>query len=172
VDDINIMFKNCYTYNKPEEDVCLMASSLEKFFLLKLKSMPPVEVELTQDIMRKGGMSQGSAKGPNRPKKVLGGGGSMSHHGPDLGDSDSMHSVASDPLEIKTPIKAPVSSLTPAVNSQSSGTLNLKTHALNSEHLITQLLYPTEYRTAGGIRIQSYAGPDHLISGQKIQTLV
>jgi hypothetical protein len=24
---------------------------------------------------------------------------------------------------------------------------------------------PTEYRTPGGIQIQSYAGPDHLISG-------
>ena len=98
-----------------------MASSLEKSFVLKLKSMPPVEVELTQDMMRRGGMSQGSSKGSNRPKKVLGGGGSMSHTGPDFGDSDSMHSIASDPLEIKTPIKPVVSHLTPNVNSQSSG---------------------------------------------------
>ena len=128
VDDINIMFKNCYTYNKPEEDVCLMASSLEKFFISKLKSMPPVEVELTQDMMRRGGMSQGSGKTPNRPKKVLGGGGSMSHPGPDLGDSDSMHSIASDPLEIKTPIKPAVRSVTPSVNSQASGKSNIMTN--------------------------------------------
>jgi hypothetical protein len=83
------MFKNCYHYNKPEEDVCLMARSLEKFFESKLKSMPPVEVELTQDMMRRGGLS---GSGISRPKKPS---------GLELVDSDSMHSLTGDPLEIK-----------------------------------------------------------------------
>jgi hypothetical protein len=109
VDDIQLMFRNCYLYNKPEEDVSLMANSLEKFFLNKVKTMPPVEVELTQDMMRRGGLSQGSnSKGPSRPKNIS---------GADLGDSDSMQSVASDPLEIKPQL----SSLTPGLNSPSSG---------------------------------------------------
>ncbi len=35
-----------------------------------------------------------------------------------------------------------------------------------------EVQYPSEYRTAGSIRIQFYAGPDHLISGPfEIQTL-
>ena len=91
VDDITLMFKNCYHYNKPEEDVCLMASSLEKFFLSKLKAMPPVEVELTAEVMRRGGLG-GTPKSAPRPKKPS---------GPDLADSDSMQSATSDPLEIK-----------------------------------------------------------------------
>jgi hypothetical protein len=91
IDDINIMFKNCYHYNKPDEDVCLMANSLEKFFLSKLKAMPPVEVELTAEMMRRGGLS-GTPKSAPRPKKPS---------GPDLVDSDSMQSGTSDPLEIK-----------------------------------------------------------------------
>lgn len=91
VDDIHLMFKNCYRYNKPEEDVCLMASSLEKFFLSKLKAMPPVEVELTAEVMRRGGLG-GTPKSAPRPKKPS---------GPDLADSDSMQSATSDPLEIK-----------------------------------------------------------------------
>lgn len=117
VDDINLMFKNCYMYNKPEEDVCVMANSLEKFFLSKVKAMPPVEVELTQDMMRRGGMS---SSGNSKTKKSLGLAGSSA---PDLGDSDSMQSAASDPLEIKPPIKPHNSNPTQSINS-SSGMLS------------------------------------------------
>ena len=45
-DDVNQMFSNCYMYNKPGEDVTLMAQSLEKFFLTKCKAMPVLEVEM------------------------------------------------------------------------------------------------------------------------------
>ena len=114
VDDINLMFKNCYMYNKPEEDVCVMANSLEKFYLSKVKAMPPVEVELTQDMMRRGGMS--SSSGSSKTKKSLGLAGSSA---PDLGDSDSMQSAASDPLEIKPPVKPPNSNPTQSINSSS-----------------------------------------------------
>ncbi|CAB4057481.1 BRD2 [Lepeophtheirus salmonis] len=43
IDDINLMFTNCYLYNKSGEDVTVMANSLEKFFLTKIKSMPEIE---------------------------------------------------------------------------------------------------------------------------------
>ena len=43
IDDLNTMFANCYMYNKPGEDIVVMAKNLEKFFNAKLKPMPPVE---------------------------------------------------------------------------------------------------------------------------------
>lgn len=45
--DFSRMFTNCYTYNKPGEDVVLMAQTLEKLFVTKCKDMPPEEVELS-----------------------------------------------------------------------------------------------------------------------------
>lgn len=39
--DINLMFNNCYVYNKPGEDVVIMAQTLEKLFVQKIALMPP-----------------------------------------------------------------------------------------------------------------------------------
>lgn len=36
VEDFNTMFSNCYVYNKPGEDVVVMAQTLEKLFLTKV----------------------------------------------------------------------------------------------------------------------------------------
>ncbi|XP_048098526.1 bromodomain-containing protein 3b isoform X3 [Alosa alosa] len=44
--DFNTMFTNCYIYNKPTDDIVLMAQALEKIFLQKVASMPQEEVEL------------------------------------------------------------------------------------------------------------------------------
>ncbi|KAM4634300.1 bromodomain-containing protein 3a isoform 2-T3 [Polymixia lowei] len=44
--DFNTMFTNCYIYNKPTDDIVLMAQALEKIFLQKVALMPPGEVEL------------------------------------------------------------------------------------------------------------------------------
>jgi len=46
IQDINTMFTNCYVYNKPGEDVVLMAQTLEKLFLTKVAQMPKDEVEI------------------------------------------------------------------------------------------------------------------------------
>ncbi|XP_069676900.1 homeotic protein female sterile isoform X3 [Periplaneta americana] len=46
IQDFNTMFTNCYVYNKPGEDVVLMAQTLEKLFLTKVASMSKEEVEL------------------------------------------------------------------------------------------------------------------------------
>nr|XP_046202575.1 bromodomain-containing protein 3-like isoform X2 [Oncorhynchus gorbuscha] len=44
--DFNTMFTNCYIYNKPTDDIVLMAQALEKIFLQKVSQMPQEEVEL------------------------------------------------------------------------------------------------------------------------------
>lgn len=36
IQDFNTMFTNCYVYNKPGEDVVVMAQALEKLFLTKV----------------------------------------------------------------------------------------------------------------------------------------
>uniref|UniRef100_A0A8C1SIU5 Bromodomain containing 4 n=1 Tax=Cyprinus carpio TaxID=7962 RepID=A0A8C1SIU5_CYPCA len=47
IQDFNTMFTNCYIYNKPGDDIVLMAEALEKVFLHKISEMPQQEVELT-----------------------------------------------------------------------------------------------------------------------------
>ena len=37
IQDFNTMFSNCYMYNKPGEDVVVMAQTLEKLFLTKVR---------------------------------------------------------------------------------------------------------------------------------------
>lgn len=37
IQDFNTMFTNCYVYNKPGEDVVVMAQTLEKLFLNRVK---------------------------------------------------------------------------------------------------------------------------------------
>lgn len=54
VQDFNTMFTNCYVYNKPGEDVVLMAQTLEKIFLTKVAAMPKDEVE-AEDATSKSG---------------------------------------------------------------------------------------------------------------------
>ncbi|XP_029440563.1 bromodomain-containing protein 2 isoform X2 [Rhinatrema bivittatum] len=44
--DFNAMFTNCYIYNKPTDDIVLMAQSLEKMFLQKVAQMPQEELEI------------------------------------------------------------------------------------------------------------------------------
>ncbi|XP_019749417.1 bromodomain-containing protein 3-like [Hippocampus comes] len=44
--DFNTMFTNCYIYNKPTDDIVLMALALEKIYLQKVAHMPQKEVEL------------------------------------------------------------------------------------------------------------------------------
>ncbi|KAF1403251.1 Bromodomain-containing protein 3, partial [Spheniscus mendiculus] len=48
--DFNTMFTNCYIYNKPTDDIVLMAQALEKIFLQKVAQMPQEEVELLPPV--------------------------------------------------------------------------------------------------------------------------
>ncbi len=44
--DFNTMFSNCYMYNKPGEDVVVMAQMLEKLFLTKVSiaELSPIDI--------------------------------------------------------------------------------------------------------------------------------
>ncbi|XP_048346264.1 bromodomain-containing protein 4 isoform X3 [Sphaerodactylus townsendi] len=46
IQDFNTMFTNCYIYNKPGDDIVLMAEALEKLFLQKISEMPQEETEI------------------------------------------------------------------------------------------------------------------------------
>lgn len=69
--DINTMFTNCYIYNKPTDDIVLMALALEKIFLRKVALMPAGEVEVTANTVkaRKGSRDGTGPKPPTSPKK-------------------------------------------------------------------------------------------------------
>ncbi|XP_075038490.1 bromodomain testis-specific protein isoform X2 [Mixophyes fleayi] len=45
--DFNTMFTNCYIYNKPGDDIVLMAQELEKVFMQIIAKMPHEEIELS-----------------------------------------------------------------------------------------------------------------------------
>ena len=62
------MFNNCYMYNKPTEDISIMAQALEKFYLQKIRGMPPVECVVGNTS---GSNSKESSKKADRGKKVV-----------------------------------------------------------------------------------------------------
>ncbi|XP_061714070.1 bromodomain-containing protein 3-like isoform X1 [Cydia pomonella] len=74
IQDFNTMFTNCYVYNKPGEDVVVMAQTLEKLFLNRIAQMDKEEKEI--EVPSKGG--KGGVK-----KRTTGGssGGSASASG-------------------------------------------------------------------------------------------
>ncbi|XP_053286634.1 bromodomain testis-specific protein [Pleuronectes platessa] len=47
IKDFNTMFTNCYMYNRPGDDIVVMAEILEKLFLQKLPQMPKDEYNVT-----------------------------------------------------------------------------------------------------------------------------
>lgn len=63
--DFNTMFTNCYVYNKPGEDVVVMAQALEKVFLAKVALMPKEELEIESAKSNKN-----KKKGPPRTSAV------------------------------------------------------------------------------------------------------
>lgn len=64
IQDFNTMFTNCYVYNKPGEDVVVMAQTLEKQFLTKIEGMPKEEIELEPPAPK------GGKKKPRAPNVV------------------------------------------------------------------------------------------------------
>ncbi|XP_026152658.1 bromodomain-containing protein 3-like isoform X2 [Mastacembelus armatus] len=74
--DFNTMFTNCYIYNKPTDDIVLMALALEKIFLQKVAQMPQGEVELVHQgakgMSKKRGTPGGQKGTPTTPTKKKG----------------------------------------------------------------------------------------------------
>ena len=52
IQDFNQMFTNCYIYNKPGEDIVVMAKSLEKFFIAKVRTLPTEETVVEAESVK------------------------------------------------------------------------------------------------------------------------
>lgn len=63
IKDYQTMFSNCYVYNKPGEDVVVMAQNIEKMFQAKILLMPKEEIEVEQP--QKGGKKKPTARVSN-----------------------------------------------------------------------------------------------------------
>lgn len=72
IQDFKTMFTNCYVYNKPGEDVVLMAQTLEKQFLTKIVDMPKEEIEIPMPPPKGGKGKRGKGKGPRGRGKITG----------------------------------------------------------------------------------------------------
>ncbi|XP_061267218.1 bromodomain testis-specific protein [Bos javanicus] len=73
IEDFNTMFSNCYLYNKPGDDIVLMAQALEKLFRQKLSQMPQEEQVVGGKERIKKGTQQNmtvSIKGKQSPKAL------------------------------------------------------------------------------------------------------
>lgn len=66
--DLNTMFTNCYIYNKPTDDIVLMALALEKIFLIKVAQMPAGEMELNPNKIKARKESQDGTKTKSSPQ--------------------------------------------------------------------------------------------------------
>ncbi|XP_008303031.1 bromodomain-containing protein 3-like [Stegastes partitus] len=64
--DFNTMFTNCYIYNKPTDDIVLMALALEKIFLQKVAGMPLTEVEILPHTAKGKGKKSGTPESKRR----------------------------------------------------------------------------------------------------------
>ncbi|XP_041958867.1 bromodomain-containing protein 2b isoform X2 [Alosa sapidissima] len=82
IQDFNTMFTNCYIYNKPGDDIVLMAEALEKAFLQKISDMPQEEIEITVATKR-----PGRKRDPGPPPLPLGPSMMAPSLGPSLGPS-------------------------------------------------------------------------------------
>ena len=64
IQDFQTTFTNCYVYNKPGEDVVLMAQAIEKVFLSKLNEMPKEEIDIPMPPTKGVKGKKGKRKGP------------------------------------------------------------------------------------------------------------
>lgn len=75
IQDFNTMFTNCYVYNKPGEDVVVMAQTLEKIFLTKVADMPKEECVAMKNPKGKKGRTPGAggaaSSGRGRPPAAV-----------------------------------------------------------------------------------------------------
>ncbi|NXJ89225.1 BRDT protein, partial [Corythaixoides concolor] len=65
IEDFKKMFLNCYTYNKPGDDIVFMAQELEKVFMQKIAQMPPEEKVVILNKGKKKGKKPEETQQPN-----------------------------------------------------------------------------------------------------------
>lgn len=117
IQDFNTMFSNCYVYNKPGEDVVVMAQTLEKVFLQKIEAMPKEEIKL-EPVTPKGGKKKPRAPGkPVTPSTTLLAGGTPTATGPAVPTGPSATSGTTAGTPAARPATRPLSSLGGTVSS-------------------------------------------------------
>ncbi|XP_023724290.1 homeotic protein female sterile isoform X7 [Cryptotermes secundus] len=151
IQDFNTMFTNCYVYNKPGEDVVVMAQTLEKLFLTKVAGMFKEEIELDPPPPKgpkgkKGRSNLGGAGGGQRGRPSSSssnsGGGAVTSSVPNAVGASPSSVVQSSPaapvatmtgsghlpLGTQPPTTVPGSTATTTVPTPGSGALSHGTH--------------------------------------------
>ncbi|XP_071980792.1 bromodomain-containing protein 2 isoform X1 [Engystomops pustulosus] len=100
--DFNTMFTNCYIYNKPTDDIVLMAQSLEKIFLQKVAQMPQEEQEIPNTATKSKHVKPPSSKPP-----VVTGGLTSAHQVPAISSMSQSLLYPSSPEVPTTVINLP-----------------------------------------------------------------
>ncbi|KAM9472794.1 bromodomain-containing protein 4-like isoform 6-T10 [Salvelinus alpinus] len=132
IQDFNTMFTNCYIYNKPGDDIVLMAEQLEKMFLQKITEMPQDETEIA--VMTGKGRGRGRREGglnlkpgptmdsPSTTPQTLG----FSSHSP---GPQTRGPPVQQQTQDQGPPSLPPQPLMPALPSRVPPTLPVHTHA-------------------------------------------
>lgn len=133
IDDFKTMFTNCYVYNKPGEDVVLMAQALEKLFLTKITEMPKEETDLPLPPPRAGQGKKGKGKGAAALGAAAKGPRAAAAAAAAKGPSPAQNAVSPatnshSPAE-SLPAAVPGSTNTPTALSATSPTLRSSTYA-------------------------------------------
>ncbi|RXN26927.1 bromodomain-containing 3-like isoform X1 [Labeo rohita] len=110
--DFNTMFTNCYIYNKPTDDIVLMAQALEKIFLQKVALMPQEEVELLPPAPKGKGRKPG---GPGQQDGAVSSGSPTSVFPGATSPSPQTPVVSPAPVPTITPSLPAVQNTTPAM---------------------------------------------------------
>ncbi|XP_070386035.1 bromodomain-containing protein 3-like isoform X8 [Dermacentor albipictus] len=158
IEDFKTMFTNCYVYNKPGEDVVLMAQALEKLFLTKITEMPKEETDLPLPPPRAG-------QGKGKKGKTGGSGGakvaaSTSRAAAAKGPSPAVQNAASPATNSHSPAEnVPGSTNTPTALSATSPTLRSSTYAQQAAALAA---VPSSVLGGGGGVSPAAAAPPEL----------
>ncbi|XP_045467510.1 bromodomain-containing protein 3-like isoform X2 [Harmonia axyridis] len=127
IQDFNTMFTNCYVYNKPGEDVVLMAQSLEKVFLTEVANMPKEEIVITPPV-----------KGPKGKKNAAGATGQGRGRPPAAVSSTVPTPVGtttgSSGLPLSQSASVPGSTATPTIPSVNSSSLQSQAPSAAGHH--------------------------------------
>ncbi|KAA0713064.1 Bromodomain testis-specific protein [Triplophysa tibetana] len=126
VEDFNTMFTNCYVYNRPGDDIVMMAQALEKLFLEKVAQMPQDEFEistLTTKAPVKGGRKALAALKirPQSPVSEV-----VFQQTVTVIPPDALHTLSSTPLsaqlttKLKNGVKRKADTTTPSASSFTS----------------------------------------------------
>ncbi|XP_058014994.1 bromodomain-containing protein 3 isoform X3 [Ahaetulla prasina] len=109
--DFNTMFTNCYIYNKPTDDIVLMAQALEKIFLQKVAQMPQEEVELLPPVPK--GKARKMAVGTPTPGTQHPAATAVSSASPPAPFQNVPPSVSQTPVIAATPVPTITANVTP-----------------------------------------------------------